>query len=108
MPVHAVHDLLTDPPRSVESPFELAALRIMTTWLESRHVTATPDDVRLAAEFLKRVGLTIEPLSSFEVRLVSERGRSTVLTREAAVMTAIRALLTLVLQRASRPVPHAA
>jgi hypothetical protein len=108
MPVQATYDLLTDPPRPVESPFELAARRIMATWLETRDVIATPHDLKLAAQFLKRVGLTLEPLSQFEVRLVSERGRSTVLTREAAVMTAIRSLVTLDLQRASRSIPRAA
>jgi hypothetical protein len=108
MPVHATYDVLSDPPRPVESPFELAAHRIMATWLETRQVVATPDDLRLAAQFLKRVGLTIEPLSPSEVRLVCERGRGTVLTREAAVMTALRSLVTLDVQRTSRSVPRAA
>jgi hypothetical protein len=108
MPVHATYDLLSNPPRPVESPFELAARRIMTTWLETRRVSATPDDVQLAAQFLKRVGLTIEPLSTFEVRLVSARGQGTVLSREAAVMTAIRSLVTLGMQRPARPLPRAA
>jgi len=101
MPVHATYDLLTDPPRPVESPFELAARRIMATWLETRCVVATPDDLRLATQFLRQVGVRLEPISAFEVRLVSERGRSTVLTREAAVMTAIRSLVTFEAQRAS-------
>ena len=108
MPVHASYDLLTDPPHPVESPFELAARRIMTTWLETRSVTVTQDDLRLAGQFLRRTGLTLEPLSTFEVRLVSERGRSTVLTREAAVMTAIRSLVALDLQRTTRSIARAA
>jgi hypothetical protein len=55
-------------------------------------VVATEDDLRLAAQFLRRSGLSLEPVSPSEVRLVSQRGESTVLTREAAVLRAVRSL----------------
>ena len=105
MPVDAIHDILTDRPHAVESPFELAARRIMATWLETRCVTATADDLRLAGQFLQRVGITLEALSGGEVRLVSERGQATVMTRGAVVLTAIRQLVAL---RLPRPVARAA
>lgn len=105
MPVHATYDLLTDTPRPVLSPFELAARRILATWLDTRVVVATADDVRLAAAFLERDGHRLEPVSTFEVRLVSERGRSVVMSREAAVMAAVRALVAL---GSPRAIPRAA
>ena len=105
MPVDAIHDLLTDRPRAVESPFELAARRIMANWLETQCVMATADDLRLATDFLKRAGVTIESLPGCEVRLVSERGQDSIMSREAAVMTAIRHLVTL---RMPRPIARAA
>jgi len=105
MPVDAIHDLLADRPRAVDSPFELAARRIMANWLETSCVTATADDLRLATDFLKRVGVTIEHLPGCEVRLVSGRGEGATMSREAAVMTAIRHLVTL---RMPRPIARAA
>lgn len=105
MPVDAIHDILSDRPRVVDSPFELAARRIMAGWLDTRCVTATLDDLRVAAQFLKRIGLTIEPLPGCEVRLVSERGQGTVMSREEAVMAAIRQLVAL---RTPRPIARAA
>ena len=100
MPVQATYDLLSDPPRPVEVLFEIAARRILTTWLETREILATEDDVRLAAQFLRRAGISLEPLSGSEVRLVSQRGEPKVLTREAAVLAAVRSLAALVAQRA--------
>jgi hypothetical protein len=108
MPVDATYDVLNDPPRPVESPFELAAHRLMAAWLDAQRVSATPDDLHLAARFLQRIGVTIEPLSSFEVRLVSPRGDSTVLSREAVVVTAIRSLVTRDQQRTARSIARAA
>jgi hypothetical protein len=108
MPVQATYDLLSDPPRPVEVLFEIAAHRILTTWLDTREVVATDDDVRLAAQFLRRAGISLEALSSSEVRLVSQRGESTVLTREAAVLTAVRSLAGLEAQRTPRTIARAA
>ena len=108
MPVQATYDLLSDPPRPVEVLFEIAAHRILTTWLDTREVVATEDDVRLAAQFLHRAGISLEPLSSSEVRLVSQRGESTVLTREAAILTAVRSLAAIEAPRTARSIARAA
>src|SRR5262245_6780663 len=99
MPVQATYDLVSHPPRPVEVLFEIAAHRILTTWLDTRDIVATEDDVRLAAQFLRRAGIPLEPVSASEVRLVSQRGESTVLTREAAVLTAVRSLAAVAAQR---------
>jgi hypothetical protein len=108
MPVQATYDLVSDPPRPVEVLFEIAAHRILTTWLETREVVATDDDVRLAAQFLRRAGISLETLSGSEVRLVSQRGESTVLTREAAILTAVRSLAAVEAQRIARSIARAA
>jgi hypothetical protein len=108
MPVHAIYDLVADPPRAFDDPFALAARRITATWLATRDVTASAEDLRMAAQFLQRVGMTLEPLPGLLVRLVSERGRETVMSREAAVMTAIRCIVALDAQRPSRSIARAA
>jgi hypothetical protein len=108
MPVEATYDLLCDPPRPVEVLFEIAARRILTTWLDTREVVATEDDLRLAAQFLRRSGLSLEPVSPSEVRLVSQRGEATVLTREDAVLRAVRSLAALESPRPARSIARAA
>ena len=108
MPVHTTHDLLSDPPRPVEVVFEVAARRILTGWLDTGEVVATVDDLRLAAQYLRRIGLSLEPVSHFEVRLVPQRGESTVVTRETAILTAVRSLAVLDAQRTTRSIARAA
>ena len=108
MPVHAAYDLVSSPPPVVDSPFALAARRILETWLDTRELVATVEHVKLAGEFLQGRGLRLEPLSSGEVRLSSSHGRATVMSREAAVMTAIRCLVGVDSQRTSRSVARAA
>jgi hypothetical protein len=96
MPVIGTYDVLNQPPRTVEYRFELAARRIVDGWLEDGRVRASAEDVRLAAEFLKRCGHTAEVLPGLDVRMVSPSGHETIVSREDAVMVALRHL-------ASRP-----
>jgi hypothetical protein len=108
MPVHAIYDLVTDPPRPLDDPFALAARRITATWLATREVVASADDLRLAGQFLERVGLTMELLPGLLVRLVSAQGRATVMSREAAVIAAIRCVAGQDAQRTARSIARAA
>jgi len=101
MPAVGSHDVLSQPPRPVESRFELAARRLIDTWLDQGTVRCSAEDVVLAADFLKRCGLTAEILPGLEVRLTSARGRSRITTREGTVMAALRCLVTLDAQHAS-------
>jgi hypothetical protein len=107
MPVHAIYDVLSTPPPRLEEPFALAARRITAGWLARRRVDASPEDLRLATSFLERCGFRIECLPGREIRLVSERGRATVLSREALLLTAIRSLV-LDVRHAARLVARAA
>ena len=108
MPVHAIHDVFTDPPRAVEWPFELAARRIAETWTTTRRVEATLDDLRLATPYLRQFGVTVESLPGLQVRVVLGDGTRTVTSREDVVVTALRYLATAVARRAPRLVPRAA
>jgi hypothetical protein len=108
MPVHAIHDVLADPPPPLPDPFALTARRITDAWLDSRDVTATPDDLRLAAQFLQRAGMTVDLLPGLLVRIVSARGHESVVSREAAVMTAIRRVAAVDVPRPSRSIARAA
>ena len=109
MPVEGVYEVLSDPPREPGSPFELAARRMIDTWLEAGCVAASPDDLRLATSFLRQFGITLEPLPGCQVRVMSERDGVAVMTREEVVMAAIRRLVTLEAQRtAGRAIARAA
>ncbi len=102
MAAYSIHEVLSAPPPAVESPFELAALRITAGWLESRTVSATPRDLQLATDFLRTIGITVEPLpGDRRVRLVSAQGRESIVSREAALLLAIRSLAVRDGQRAS-------
>ena len=108
MPVYAIYDIVNDPPRAVQWPFELCARRIAETWLATREVAATLDDLRLATPFLRGCGITVESLPGREVRVSSDRGQTTVMSREAVIMTALRCLATLDAQRSTRGAARAA
>jgi hypothetical protein len=101
MPVHTVHDTLTDAPRVVASPFELAAGRLAETWLELGRITVTNDDVRLAADFLKGFGMTLERASGDALRLTSTHGEVSTVSRELALVTAFRCLAASNAQRST-------
>jgi hypothetical protein len=102
MPIDGLHEMLSDPPREPDSPFELAARRMIDAWLTAGRVDASHDDLRLAAAFLRPLGVTLEPLPGREVRMVCERHDAVVLSREAAVVTAIRRLVAFEAERGAR------
>jgi len=104
MPIAVSYDVLTQPPRPVGSRFELAARRLIDTWLDQGSVRCSADDLALASDFLRRCGLVVEALPGLRVRLTSARGRTTFTTREVAMLTALRCLATLDAQHATASV----
>jgi hypothetical protein len=108
MSLYAILDPVVNPPRPIDEPFALAARRITATWLDTREVVATLDDLRLATSFLLRSGVTVEPMPACQVRIVSEQGLTTVTSREAAVMMAIRSLVALDARYDRRSIARAA
>jgi hypothetical protein len=84
--------LPADPPPEVRSRFELAAARMADAWLRAGRARLSAQDFRIVREFLERDGWTVEELPGVFVRLQC-RGHSGEMTREAALLVALRRLV---------------
>ena len=85
-------NVLDEPVRAVQTQFELAAWRMVERWMTAGAISVSAGDVRLAREFLEQAGFRLEDVEGLRVRLVSREGRSEEITREAAVLMALRRL----------------
>lgn len=85
-------DVFDDPPRPVATRFELAALRLADAWLTAGRLQVSSEDLQLAREFLARDGLVLEQDVGLVVRLHRGDGAAVEMTREDAVLLAIRRL----------------
>ena len=85
------HDLTDERALPVRTRFELAIRRMMDAWLTAGRVRVSAGDVQLAREFLEQNGCKVEEAPEARLRVVSQ-GRSQEMTREAAVLTALRRL----------------
>jgi hypothetical protein len=85
-------DLLIEQTFEVRARFELAAGRLVDAWLEARGVQVSREDFRIAAEYLARDGWSVEELPGLRVRLGCREIVPLVVTREEAVMVAVRRL----------------
>jgi hypothetical protein len=88
------HDVLEKPAQPVRSRFELAIGRMIDAWLVAGRISVSAGDVKLAREFLEQTGSKVEDAPAARVRLVGDDGRAEEMTREAAVMIALRRLAT--------------
>src|SRR5262245_61488871 len=95
MPTETSYDVTSELPRPVGSRFELAARRLMESWLATGRLRVARDDFQLATDFLVRSGLKVQGLTGGDARIVSEQGRSSVVTREGAVVLALRRMAAL-------------
>lgn len=86
------HDVMDNPARPVRTRFELAVRRMVDTWLETGQVRVSAGDAKLAREFLEQAGCTVEDVPGTMMRVVNREGRAQEMTREAAVMVALRRL----------------
>jgi len=86
------HDLTQERALPVRTRFELAVRRMVDTWLTAGRMRVSAGDVQLAREFLEHAGCTVEDAADLHVRVVHPEGRVQELTREAAVMAALRRL----------------
>lgn len=84
-------DVLEHRPRLVRTRFELAARRLVECWLAGGRMRVSASDMQLATEFLEAAGWKVENVEGAYVR-VARHGRAQELTREAAVMIALRRL----------------
>ena len=85
-------DLLLEPPFEVCARFELAAARIADAWLAARGGRVSREDFGIARAFLERDGWKVEELPGVRVRLACHEVAPSVMTREAAVLVALRRL----------------
>jgi len=86
------HDLNGQQPHTVRTGFELAIQRMMDSWFNAGRMQVSPADVRLAREFLEHSGSKVEDAPGARVRVVNRDGHAEEMSREDAVMAALRRL----------------
>ena len=87
--------MLEERARPVATRFELAVTRMIDGWVAKGKVTLSEADLRLVREFLEHTGCRVEIMDGQRVRIVSDKGRTREMTREAAVVAALRRLAAL-------------
>jgi hypothetical protein len=87
--------LLDERPRRVETRFEVAAARLLDTWLAARRMSVSAEELRIAGEFLARLGWRVTEGSGLAVRLTRPDGRVEESSREDVLMLALRRLADL-------------
>ena len=86
------HDLTEKQPHKVRTRFELAIQRMMDSWVSAGRMQVSPADVRLAREFLEASGWKVEDVAGARFRVVNRDGHAEEMSREDAVMAALRRL----------------
>jgi hypothetical protein len=86
-------DVTKKKPRQVVSRFELAASRMAEAWLQAGAISVSPDDLRVARDFLTHTGWTVREVSGGLLQLARKRGGpARQMSREAVVLFALRGL----------------
>jgi len=86
------HDLTQQQPHAVHTRFELGVQRMIDGWITAGRLEVSPADLQLAREFLERAGLKVEDAPDLRVRIVDREGEVREMSREDAVMAALRHL----------------
>ena len=86
------HDLTQQPPHAVHTRFELAVPRMIDAWIAAGRLKVSPADLQLAREFLELSGWKVEDAPEARVRIVRREGEGEEMSRENAVMVALRRL----------------
>ena len=81
-----------DLPRNIATRFELFAAKLMESWISAGAVQVSAGDLHMAAEFLRQVGWQVEEVAGLMVKLRNADGRTHEMTREAAMLFAVRCL----------------
>ena len=85
-------NILERRPRQLRVRFEIAAARMVESWVAAGRMAVSASEMRLAREFLEDDGWTVKDVPGIRVRLVRGNGTAQEVTREAAVMMALRSL----------------
>ena len=86
------HDVTEERAHQVRTRFELAVGRMMDGWLTAHRIEVSATDVKLACEFLEHTGWKVEDAPLARLRVVTSDGHEEEITREAAVLMALRRL----------------
>lgn len=86
------HDLTQEQPHTVCSRFELAVQRMIDAWITAGRLEVSPADLQLAREFLEQSGWKVEDAPRARIRIVDRHGQVEEMSREDAVMAALRRL----------------
>ena len=81
-----------DRPRNIATQFELFAAKLMESWITAGIVQVSAGDMKMAADFLRQVGFQVEEVAGLMVKLRSKDGRTREMTREDAMLFAVRCL----------------
>lgn len=79
-------------PTTVTARFQLAAARLADAWAAAGEVTVNADDMALAADYLRHVGWQVKQVEGLIIRLTDREGHTEDVTREQAVLRALREL----------------
>jgi hypothetical protein len=90
--VRVEHDLTQDGPHTVRSRFELGVQRMIDAWMAAGRLEVSPADLQLAREFLEQSGWKVEDAPDLRIRIVDREGQVAEMSREGAVMAALRRL----------------
>ena len=86
------HDLTLQQPHLVCTRFELGVQRMIDTWIAAGRLEVSPEDLQLAREFLVQAGWKVEDAPGLRIRIVDREGQVAEMSREGAVMAALRRL----------------
>lgn len=81
-----------DRPRNIATQFELFAAKLMEGWISAGSVQVSSGDLHMAADFLRQVGWRVEEVAGLMVRIRGADGQTREMTREAAMLFAVRCL----------------
>ena len=86
------HDLTEHQPHAVGTRFELGVQRMIDTWMAAGRLQVSPADLQLVREFLEQSGWKVEDAPQARIRIVDRQGQVEEMSREDAVMAALRQL----------------
>jgi len=86
-------DLQARRPRQLRVRFEIAAARMIESWVAAGRMAVSAGEMRLAREFLEDDGWTVRDVPGARVQLVRGTGNAKEVSREDAVMMALRCLV---------------
>ena len=86
------HDLTQQQPHLVCTRFELGIQRMIDAWIAAGRLEVSSADLQLAREFLVQAGWKVEDAPGLRIRIVDREGQVAEMSREGAVMAALRRL----------------